>query len=150
MNDKPKINKFARQRARKLALQALYQWHIAKTNFIDLEKQYLKDTNPKKIDIEYFQMLLHEVSKHAAECDALIQPHCDREQEHIGPIELTILRMGTYELAHRIDIPYRVVINEACELSKIYGPEQSHKYINGILDKVAHMKRRLEIDNESA
>ena len=138
------IDKFARHRARKLALQALYQWHMADTDLIKLDTEYTLDANPKKVDIEYLQTLIHNVPKHCKELDALSAKHFDRDAEQVGPIELTILRIAAYEFSHRPEIPYKVVINEALELAKIYGPEQSFKYINGILDKVATETRSQE------
>lgn len=140
-----KVDKFARHRARKLALQALYQWHMADTDLIKLDTQYTLGANPKKVDIEYLQMLIHGIGQKTDELDTLFKPFFDRDAEQVGPIELTALRIATYEFKHRPEIPYKVIINEALELAKIYGPEQSHKYINGILDQVARQLRRTEI-----
>ena len=140
-----KVDKFARHRARKLALQALYQWHMADTDLIKLDTEYTLDANPKKVDIEYLQMLIHGIGKEAKELDAVFTPFFDRDAEQVGPIELAALRIATYEFKYRPEIPYKVIINEALELAKVYGPEQSHKYINGILDQVARQLRNAEM-----
>lgn len=143
-----KIDKFARHRARKLAVQALYQWQMAKTPLLELDKQFTQDVNHKKVDIHYFQVLIHEIPKQIDALSKHTQPFIDRDPEHIGPVETSILRIATFELQNRPEIPYRVVINEALELSKVFGPEQSHKYVNGILDKVAKTLRATEMGSE--
>lgn len=143
------INKFSRHRSRKLALQALYQWQMADTDLTELNDQYIIEMNPKKVDIEYFRTLVYGVAQEALELDQTLSGHLDREVDQIGPIELTILRIGTYELKKRLEVPYRVVMNEAIELCKTYGPEQSHKYINSILDKISKETRQLEIQHDN-
>lgn len=139
------ISKYSRHRARKLVLQALYQWQLANTDLTELNDQYIIEMNPKKVDIEYFRILVHGITQEAPALDQLLTPHLDRAFDQIGPIELAILRIGTYELSYRPEVPYRVVINEAIELCKTYGPEQSHKYINSILDKLARDIRKMEM-----
>ena len=141
------INKYSRHRARKLALQALYQWQMAATDLIELNDQYIVEMNPKKVDIDYFRILVDGITQSASALDQTLSGYLDREFEQVGPIELTILRIGIYELKNRLEVPYRVVMNEAIELCKTYGPEQSHKYINGILDKITKETRQLEIQD---
>lgn len=127
-----------RRRARRRALQALYQWQLAGQETGAIEQQFLEETRMGRIDLEYFAELLHQVAARTAELDAAIDPFLDRPFATLDPVEKAILRLGTYELTERIDVPYRVVINEAVELAKSFGAEQSHRYINGVLDKVGH------------
>lgn len=141
------INKFSRHRARKLVLQALYQWQLADTDLAELNDQYIVEMNPKKVDIDYFRVLTHGITQEAPALDQILAAHLDRAQDQVGPVELAILRIGIYELKNRPEVPYRVVMNEAIELCKTYGPERSHKYINGILDKIARETRKMEIQD---
>lgn len=144
MNKKP--NPYHRHRARRLLVQALYQWQMSQANIADIELQYLSnEENTKKLDIDYFREILHAIPGAIDTLEELLIPHLDRPLKNLDPIELTILRLGSYELTQRIDIPYKVVLNEALELAKIYGAEDSHKYINGILDKLAKQVRQLEV-----
>lgn len=126
-----------RTRARRRALQALYQWQLAGQDLRDIEAQFQQEMDMSAVDMELFRELLHRVPARADTLDAAFGPLLDRPAEQLDPIERAILRMGTYELEERIDVPYRVVINEAVELAKQFGAEQSHRYINGVLDKVA-------------
>lgn len=126
-----------RTRARRRALQALYQWQMAGQDLVDIEAQFQQEMDMGAVDIELFREFLHGVPARVDTLDASFGPLLDRPLQQLDPIERAILRMGTYELETRIDIPYRVVINEAVELAKQFGAEQSHRYINGVLDKVA-------------
>lgn len=135
----------ARSRARQRAMQALYQWQMTAQNPGAIETQFLIDGEMGKTDLEFFHELLHEVPSHLDEVDSLLSPIMDRPIEQVDPVERAILRMGVYELKFRIDTPYRVVINEALELAKVYGAEQGHKYVNSVLDKVARKLRATEI-----
>ena len=135
----------ARSLARQRALQALYQWQMTGQDLADIDKQFMDEQDMKKVEIKYFQELLHQIPKCLNELDGLSGEVLDRGIEQVDPVERAILRIGIYELQHRIDIPYRVVINEAVELAKIFGAEQGHKYINGILDKVAQKVRAIEV-----
>jgi len=103
----------------------------------------------KKIDGDYFHELLHKVPAHLDELDGHLTPLLDRAIEDVDGVERAILRLGCYELAHRLDVPYRVVINESVKLAKTFGADQSHKYINGILDGVAKELRAVEINASS-
>ena len=135
----------ARHKARRLATQALYTWQVAGQDLADIESQYRLDHDMSKIDGEYFHELLHEVPNHLDELDAHIVPLLDRGIDEVDAVERAVLRLGCYELAHRLDVPYRVVINESVKLAKTFGADQSHKYINGILDGVAKKLRAAEI-----
>ncbi len=144
----------ARSLARQRALQALYQWDITGQSLADIEQQFMEADEPDREDDEpimkgvesgYFKALLHEIPAGLQELDQLTSPLLDRPITQLDPVERTILRIGAYELKQRVDIPYRVVINEAVELAKLFGAEQGHKYINGILDKLAQSVREIEV-----
>jgi N utilization substance protein B len=134
-----------RKKARSLLVQALYQWQISDYPLKDIEAQYRAD-NTGKIDWDYFHEVFTGIARYAAELDDAIKPHLDRDLKQLNPIELAILRLGAFELSRRIDIPYRVVINECIELAKTYGATDSHKYVNGVLDKLARQIRNVEIN----
>lgn len=134
-----------RRKARKFATQALYQWQMTKANLGEIETQFRVDNDMRKTDTQYFHELLHKIPTEVSELDSYFEPHLDRAKDELDQVELAILRIGTYELSKRIDVPYRVVINEGVELAKIFGATDSHKYINGILDKVAQRLRLMEI-----
>lgn len=134
-----------RHKARKLAVQALYQWQISKSYPGEILEQYRQDQDFKKVDAEYFEELFKNVVDSCDELDEKFKLYLDRKFEELDPIELAILRLSTYELLKRIDIPYKVVINESIELAKVFGANESHKYINGIVDKAAQDLRKMEI-----
>lgn len=132
-----------RQKARRMLLQALYQWEIARAEVTEIEAEFLVYYKGK-IDREFFRQVFPDVIAHVTELDDMMQPWLDREIKSLDPIELSLLRLGLYELAHRIDVPYKVVINEAVELAKVFGATDGHKYINGVLDRAAKQLRALE------
>ena len=140
-----KFDPALRRKARHYALQALYQWQISRNALSDIEAQFRTEFDFAGTDLEYFQTLLHEVPKHVGELEALFAPLLDRELKDLTPIELTVLRMGAYELAHRIDVPYKVVINEAVALTKKFGATDGYKYINGVMDRLAQQLRAVEV-----
>lgn len=148
MSSDYKVRASARRQARRKALQALYQCYVAGTSTPDIKKQYLGELNPKKVDIEYFTELVDKVSVQADALDKQLEVYLDRTISDLNPIELIVLRMGTYEFEHRIDVPYKVVINEALILSKIFGATDGHKYVNGVLDKLASALRPHEFNAE--
>ncbi|MCY4266168.1 MAG: transcription antitermination factor NusB [Gammaproteobacteria bacterium] len=131
-----------RRRARQLIMQALYQWFMSRMEPAEISKQFHAD-NPGKIDWDYFDDIFTNVPIQAKQLVASFQPLLDREVSAIDPVEKALLYLGTYELSYRIDVPYRVVINECVELAKNYGATDSHKYINGVLDKLVP-KLRME------
>lgn len=135
----------ARSLARRSAVQAIYQWQVAGQDVSQIESQFLAEQDMKKVDVAYFHELLHEVPAHLAELDTQFASFLDRPIPELDPVERAILRIGVYELKCRPDIPYRVIINEAVELAKTFGAEQSHKYVNGILDKVTRRLRTIEM-----
>jgi len=130
-------------------MQALYQWHMAGAALAGIEAEFRGEYDFSHVDLEYFQALLHEVPACVDELEATLAPLLDRKVDELDPIERTLLRMGVYELAHRIDVPYKVVINEAVALTKKFGATDGHKYINGVLDKAARQLRKVEIDAAS-
>ena len=127
----------ARRKARRFALQALYQWQVSGSGLGDIEAEFRTDNDMSKVDDEYFHDILHGVPKEKSVLDEKIQPFLDRRIDELTPVELAILRLGAFEMCHRIDVPYKVVINEAIELAKTFGATDGHKYDNGVLDKLA-------------
>ncbi|PVV12086.1 MAG: N utilization substance protein B [gamma proteobacterium symbiont of Ctena orbiculata] len=135
-----------RSQARKHAVQAIYQWQIAGQDVADIINQFLEEQDLKSFEIPYFQDLMKGVPSHLVELDELLKPTLDRAIESVDPVERAILRLGVYELSHKPEIPYRVVINEAVELAKVFGAEQGHKFVNGVLDQVAKKVRTVEVN----
>tara|TARA_R110000822_G_scaffold187752_19_gene326835 strand:+ start:7552 stop:7995 length:444 start_codon:yes stop_codon:yes gene_type:complete len=135
----------ARKKARQLLVQALYQWQVSGSDIGVIETEFFTDNNMAKVDTEFFRELLHGIPGKLDEIDGAYEPHLDRKSKDLDPISRAILRVGTYELSFRIDVPYKVAINEAVNLAKKFGPTDAYKYINGILDKVAMAKRAVEI-----
>ena len=135
----------ARSNARKNVVQALYQWQMTGTSVIEIERQFSESDRLKNVQRSYFSELLRGVPKELAAIDDALKMFVDRPVEKIDPVERAILRMSIFELFHRLDIPYRVILNEAVSLSKIYGAQDGYKYINGVLDKVARRYRADEV-----
>lgn len=133
-----------RRKAREFALQALYQWHINQQSAGSIEAQFKTQPGLAKADQAYFSELLRAVVSQATELDAQLQTVVDRELATLTPVELSILRMGAYELQTRLEIPYRVVLNEAVALAKKFGATQGHRYVNAVLDKLSRTLRHLE------
>jgi N utilization substance protein B len=138
-----------RRKARHYAMQALYQWHMNRAALADIEAEFRVDYDFAKVDLEYFQELVHQVPPRIDELETAFEPFLiERSLEELGPVERALLRMATYELAERVDVPYKVVINEAVALAKKFGAAESHKYVNGVLDKVAQQLRAPEYQAE--
>lgn len=131
----------ARHRARRSALQALYQWQMTGESGPDVVSQFVDNQPMGNVDLDYFKALVYGVVNAGPSLDEKFAPILDRPSNQLDPIELTILRIGTFELVEKLDVPLRVVINEGVELAKTFGGEQSHRYINGILDKLAAQLR---------
>ncbi|MCK9505106.1 MAG: transcription antitermination factor NusB [Porticoccaceae bacterium] len=134
-----------RKKARHLLVQALYQWQLSGTSINSIEAEFFTDNKMDTVDTQFFRELLHGVPEKVAELDGRFTPYLDRRQDELDPVSLAVLRIGTYELLFRIDVPYKVVINESVNLAKAFGPSDAHKYINSILDKVAIDSRQVEI-----
>jgi transcription antitermination protein NusB len=133
--------------SRSAAVQALYQWHHTQHDSADIIEQFTADEHLQYADRKYFKRLLTGVIQEQAALDALLLPTLDRDLSALTPVELSILRLAVYELAHCLDVPYKVVINEALEIAKDYGADQSHKYINAVLDALAPQLRVQEYSN---
>lgn len=133
-----------RRRARALALQALYQRQFSDSPVSQIEAEFITDNDMDKVDGVYFRELLYGVDRNRQSLDRHFENFLDRSVEELDPIELAILRIGAYELEHRIDVPYRVVVNEGIELAKRFGGTDGHKYINSILDKLSPRLRPSE------
>lgn len=131
----------ARRRARECAVQALYSWQISKNDIADVEYQFLSEQDVKDVDVNYFRELLSGVASNADYLDGLMAPVLSRQLDELGQVEKAILRVSIYELSKRQDVPYKVAINEGIELAKTFGAEDSHKFVNGVLDKVAPQVR---------
>jgi len=134
---KKRLNPALRRKARQMAMQALYQWELASSSLVAIEQEFREDNDMQTVDAGYFSELLHQVPAMKSELDERIKPLLDREMHELTPVELTILRLSAYELLERPDVPYRVIINEGVELAKTFGATDGHKYVNGILDKLA-------------
>lgn len=133
-----------RTRARRRALQALYAWQMSGYPMRQIEQQFAQEQAHEQADLEYFRELVFGVEKECDSLDAALQPFLDRDVARVDVIERAILRLGAWELRHRLDVPYRVVINEAVELAKSFGNDQGHAYVNGVLDQLATRERAAE------
>lgn len=134
----------ARKKARQLLMQAIYQHHITEMDWYAIQMQFHQMNDMNKCDVAYFDMLIQNIAKKLPEIDTTFEPYLDRKLTELNPIEYAIIRLGTYELLYCLEIPYRVVLNEAIALTKEYGSEDGHKYVNGILNKVARQIRTSE------
>jgi transcription antitermination protein NusB len=134
----------ARSIARKLAMQALYQWQMTAHEANDITRQFVESEEFAGADREYFEELLRGCIKEKDQINTAITPFIDRPLEQLDPVETAILMMGIFELRSRIDVPYRVVINEAVDLAKRFGATDAHKYVNAVLDRAAKEIRAAE------
>lgn len=133
-----------RGKARRLAMQALYQWQMTADAIDGIEQQFIEENDMKNVDQAYFSELLLGVLNERAEIDRHLQKHLPRPVDSVDPIERAILRIAAYEFLKRLDVPYRVVLNEAVVLTKKFCAEKSHTFVNAVLDKVAHDVRAHE------
>jgi len=139
----------SRRKARHYAMQALYQWQMAGSSLSDIEAEFRSDNDMKNVDLDYFHELLHEVPKQLTALEASFEPHLiERALNELDPVTESLLRMSTYELTARLDVPYKVVISEAVALAKKFGATDSHKFINGVLDRAAVALRAIEVQAE--
>ncbi|MEO7013895.1 MAG: transcription antitermination factor NusB [Dokdonella sp.] len=134
----------ARSRSRRRALQAIYAWQVGGNRMIQVIEQFRHEQDMEIADLEYFEDLLRGVEKNLAELDAGIRTYIDREIVEVDPIERAVMRIAAYEMRYRPDVPYRVIINEALEVTKRFGADQGHTYVNGVLDKLAAQWREAE------
>ena len=139
------IDPVARSRARRRALQAVYAWQMSGVDVKNVIAQFAHEQAHEVADREYFEDLVQGVDRHRSELDAALAPFLDRGIEEVDPIERAMLRIATYELQHRLDVPYRVIIDEALKTVKRFGSEHGHTYVNGVLDHAAAQWRALEM-----
>lgn len=134
----------ARHKARELAVQGIYSWQMTKNPATQIELHLATTSDMTKVDMAYFQELLRAVVNDFENLDTRIRPYLGRLPEELDPVEKAVLRLATYELLERPDVPAKVVINEAIELAKSFGAEESHKFVNGVLDKAIRTLRKHE------
>ncbi|ODS24288.1 N utilization substance protein B [Candidatus Endobugula sertula] len=140
------VSPATRRKARHFGMQALYQWQMTNASLNTIEAEFHTDNDMTHTDTAYFHELVHEVPAHVTELDEAYQPYLNnRHQDKLDPITQALLRLATYEMTYRIDVPYKVVINEAVSLAKKFGATDSYKFINGVLDKLAAKLRTIEI-----
>ena len=143
MNDKARFIK-KRRHARDKAMQALYQWQMSGEELDWIRDHYQQEQGVAAGDEEYFLELLYQIPARVEQLDSLYRKHVSHLVDHVDPIETSILRIATYELEQHLEIPYKVVINEAVNLAKTYGADDSHKFINGVLDPLSAELRKFE------
>lgn len=136
-----------KRKARKLALQALYQWLMSGSELHEIEAQFRVINNMDKVDVDYFCRILHGVPAHVENVEERISPFLDREITGLNPIELTVLRIGAFELIYCPEIPYKVVLDESISLTKEFGSQDGYRYVNGVLNSLAQQVRSIEINN---
>jgi N utilization substance protein B len=141
----PEARRSSRRRSRELAVQGLYQWQLTGDSADAIEKQLRHQRDFDKADERFFSELLQGVLARAEELDLALGPCLDRAASELSPVEHAILLIGAFELSQRLEIPYRVVINEAVELAKVFGGTDGYKYVNGVLDKLAPRFREVEV-----
>ena len=143
MNDKARYIK-KRKHARDKALQALYQWQLSGEELDWIRDHYQQEQGVASGDEAYFLELLYQIPPQVDELDPLYRKYVSKLEDYIDPIEANILRIATYELLHHLEIPFKVVINEAVNLAKTYGAEEGHKFVNAVLDPLSRELRPLE------
>ena len=131
-----------RRKARELAVQAIYSWQLSQNSVSEIETNFIVDNSARRFDIPFFQQLLRGVTSSVSELDALISPHVDRPLDGVDHVEKAVLRVAIFELKECLDVPYKVVINEAIELAKSFAADDSHKFVNGVLDKAVKLIRK--------
>ena len=142
MTEPGKINRSARVRARRSAVQALYQWLLTERPMSTIIAEFEQDRKElKKADGEYFRDILSGISTNSAQIRDTLLPFLDRKPDELDPVTRAVLHLGMYELLYQPTLPLRVVLNEAVELARMFGAEDSYKYINGVLDRAARQLR---------
>lgn len=142
------VKPWARHLARRALLQALYAWQMTDADVADLHEQISSTERFRKADDEFFLVCLRNIVRGVEDLDPLFTPYLDRAIDALDHVERAILRAGTYELKERLDVPVRVVINEWVKLAKEFGAEESFRYVNGVLDRVARDTRAQEMEAE--
>jgi N utilization substance protein B len=144
VNQPATLSAGARHLARKLALQALYRWQLNDCPWQDLVAEFATDADMARADTSYFQALIEGVCAQHVQFDAALAPMLDRKPAQLDPVEHALLLIGSYELQHRPDVPFRVVISEAVGLARRFGATDGHKFVNGVLDRAARLWRPAE------
>ena len=137
-----------KRRARRLALQALYQWQMTAQEPYEIEAQFRAIKNLDRVDVTYFVSVFKGIIEHTEALDALFNEYLDRKINALNPVELAIIRIGTYELTYSPELPWRIILDEAINMGREYGSTDGHKYVNGVLNQVAHKIRTVEIQAE--
>ena len=140
------MNPSKRRKGRRYAVQGIYQWQLSDNSPASIYESMLVDVNLNKTDLPYMEELITKVPSHVEEIDLILEPNLTRTLKEVDPVELAILRIATYEFLKHPEIPYRVVINEAIEQAKTFGAEEGHKFVNGVLDKIATQLRVDEVN----
>ncbi len=130
-----------RRRARRRAVQAVYQWQLAGHTAAQIIEQFLVEQDMSQVDVAYFRGLVEGVITHQEQLDRELGPFCKTPWKQIEETEKAVLRLGAFELLHQLDVPFQVVINEAVELSKSFGSTDGHSFVNGVLDGLARTKK---------
>ena len=140
-------HKSPRHRARELVMQGIYQWRVSGTEVSDIEKQMQNEKNLGRYDKPMYARLLRGVLSKPGDLEAMLEPHLDRAISELSAVEYSVLLLAAFEFAHQTEVPYKVVINEAVELAKTFGGTDGHKYVNGVLDKLAPKLRSVEFEH---
>lgn len=138
----------ARHKARRLTIQALYQSRFGDQTHEDVIADRLSEVDPNKTDCEYFKQLFYGIANDSETLDELYQPYMSWSLDDLTPIECCVLRLACYEMLNSFDVPYRVIINEALKLAKIFGTPEGYKFVNGVLDKLAKQLRSKEFGRQ--
>ena len=132
-----------RRRARHYAMQAIYGWQMAGGSATEIEASFRTEYDFNNTDTDFFREIISAVTANVTGIDQYIAPVIDRDIKELNGVELALLRCAVFELAQRSEVPYKVVINEAIELAKVFAAEDSHKFVNGVLDKAApHVRKK--------
>jgi transcription antitermination protein NusB len=142
--------KSSRRRAREFAVQGLYEWQVANNAVADIAKQLAEASDFNRVDRDYFKTLLEGVTANAQALETALAPLLDRKFAELSPVERGVLMMGAYELMYQPGTPYKVVINEAVEVAKTFGGTDGHKFVNGVLDRLAQKLQSGEVQMRAA
>ncbi len=134
-----------RKMARRLLVQALYQWQMTGADLQQIESEFMADKDMQEADAAFFRELLHKLPQQLDRVDEVLAPLLDRAIDEVDCVERAVLRLGAYELLERLDVPYKVVLNESVELARRFGSQEGHRYVNGVLDRLASQVRATEI-----
>jgi transcription antitermination protein NusB len=135
-----------KRRARRLVVQALYQWLMSVAPIYEIEAQFCAANDLERFDVGYFKYLLHGIVENLSQIEETFKPYLDRPIESLNPIELTVLRLSTFELLYCLDLQYKIILDEAVALTKTFGSQDGHKYVNGVLHHVSQKVRAVEIN----